>query len=231
MIDYTYDADSKHDCWYKTICDNSKCSEFCLRHYKMNYLVYATTMRDKQRHTIELKPPSEDYNAFVELRDIKNNIELFVSSGKNLLIYSKFTGNGKTEWAKKLLLSWLDKIWASTDFECRGLFISMPKFIHAMKENISKSNSYYEYVNKNIINADLVVWDEINYKDWSTFEQDYMLGVISERLALGKSNIYTTNYDLSIIEDKLGTRLASRIIGCSEHIEFKGRDQRGPVND
>ena len=225
-MQYVYDNNSKNKCWYLSICNKSKCDSFCLRHYKMDYLVYLTTMEGKQKYPIELRPPSEDYKAFVKLRDIKNSIYSFVTQGKNLLIYSRYTGNGKTEWSKKLLLAWLDSIWKSSEMECRALFVSMPKFIAAMKENISKPNQYYQFVNENISNVDLVVWDELNYKDWTPFEQDYMLNIISQRLALGKSNIYTTNYDLNVIEKKLGTRLASRILGCSEKVEFKGRDQR-----
>ena len=53
-----------------------------------------------------------------------------------------------------------------------------------------------------------------------------MLNVISQRISFGLSNIYTTNYKLNVIADKLGTRLASRIIGNSECIEFFGKDQR-----
>ena len=125
-----------------------------------------------------------------------------------------------------MLLSYLNSIWPITELNCRALFISMPKFVQAMKENISKENEYYQYVNTNIVSADLVVWDEINYKDWTQFELDYMLNIISQRLSIGKSNIYTTNYDLDTITKKLGTRLASRIVGSSELIEFVGKDQR-----
>ena len=75
-----------------------------------------------------------------------------------------------------------------------------------MKENISKPNEYYQYVNDNIVNADLVIWDEINYKEWSSYEQDYVLNIISQRLAIGKSNIYTSNYNLKTIEERLGSR-------------------------
>lgn len=228
MEEYKYDKFEKEKCWYKKTCKKHKCDAdtMCERHYKMSHLVHYATAEGKQCYTVELRPSIEDHQAFIRLREIRHNIHEFVSTGKNLLIYSRNTGNGKTEWSKKLLYSWFDSIWPTTDFVCRGLFISMPKLVQAMKENISKPNEYYQYVNDNIVNADLVIWDEINYKDWTSFEQDFMLNIISQRLAIGKSNIYTTNYDLKTIEEKLGTRLASRIIGCSELIEFKGKDQR-----
>ena len=207
----------------------SKCDCFCIRHYKMDALVTMSTLEGKQRYSIPLKPDSTDLDAFRRLKDIKDNISDFVTNGKNLLIYSTHTGNGKTEWSKKLLLAWFNTIWPTTDFECRGLFLSMPQLITAMKENISKPNSYFQYVNENIVKADIVVWDEINYKEWTSFEQEFLLNVISQRISKGKANIYTTNYDLNAIEKILGTRLASRIIGGSEHIEFKGSDKRNLI--
>lgn len=223
----SYNAGDKEKCWYLPICDKKKCDDFCIRHYKMSTLVSMALLEGKQRYSIPLTPDKCDYDAFVRLREIKNSIGNFVADGKNLLIYSQNTGNGKTEYSKKLLLSYLDSVWSTSDFVPRALFISMPKFIIAMKENISVPNEYYQYINDNIYKVDLVVWDEINYKEWSQFEQDYMLNVISDRIAVGKSNIYTTNYSLADIEKRLGTRLASRIIGASELVEFKGADKRG----
>ena len=155
------------------------------------------------------------------------NINDFVLTGKNLLIYSENPGNGKTEWSKKLLLSWFDSIWSSTDLECRGLFVSLPKLISAMKSNISKSNEYFQYVNENLLTADIVVWDEMNYKDYSEFEHEYLLNVIDQRMSMGKSNIFTTNFRLDEIRKKLGSRLSSRVINNSIKVEFKGKDKRG----
>lgn len=229
-MEFNYDVKEKENCWYKNVCtkkENCSSDITCPRHFKMCYLVHMATMKGKQKYTIQLYPDDVDYNSFVRLKEIQKNIEQFVNDGKNLLIYSKGTGNGKTEWAKKFILSWFGEIWHKTDFKCRGLFISMPQLMQAMKENISKENEYFQYVNQEIANADLVIWDELNYKDMTQYEQEYMLNIISQRVGIGKSNIYTTNYDLQTIEKKLGNRLASRIVGCSELIELKGSDKRG----
>lgn len=220
---------SKNDCWYKKVCSQDLCGEdaFCPRFYRMDYLVSHSLLQGKQRYSIPLYPDNIDINAFKRLKEIQQNINTFVSDGKNLLIYSETCGNGKTEWAKKLMLSWLNSVWHSTDFVCRALFLSMPRLVQSMKENISKENEYFQYVNANVNTADLIVWDEINYKEWTPYEQEFMLNIISNRVAIGKSNIYTTNYNLSEIERRLGARLNSRIVGCSELIELKGKDKRG----
>ena len=52
-MQYVYDNNSKNKCWYLNICNKSKCDSFCLRHYKMDYLVYLTTMEGKQKYPIE----------------------------------------------------------------------------------------------------------------------------------------------------------------------------------
>lgn len=205
MKNFEYNTKDKSKCWYNGICDHSKCGEdiFCERNYKMSFLVNASTMEGKQCYPVPLKPDSIDYQSFTKLKDIKTSAGDFVKQGKNLLIYSQHTGNGKTEWSKKILLSWFDSIWASTDFKCRGLFISMPKLMSAKKESISNQNDYYDYVNSLINTVDVIVWDEINYKDLTPFEEEYLLNVISQRVGVGLSNIYTTNYTLRDIEKKL----------------------------
>lgn len=206
--------------------------EFNLKDFKYNFLLDKSTMVGKQREEKKLLVGKDgvDKEAFSKLKAIQDDIFNFVTNGKNLLIFSEFTGNGKTEWAKKLMFSWFNSIWFKTDLVCRGLFVSLPRFINAMKSNINTPNEYFNYINSLIRDVDLVVWDELNYKDLasskSTFEHDYLLDVISYRHSTGKSNIYTSNYNLENISANLGTRLSSRIIGESINIELKGADKR-----
>lgn len=230
MEEFVYDIKEKEKCWYKSICDKTRCGDnFCIRHYKMSCLLHLACMEGNLKYPITLRMDEDriDLQSYTELRKIQTNINDFVLTGKNLLIYSENPGNGKTEWSKKLLLSWFDSIWSSTDLECRGLFVSLPKLISAMKSNISKSNEYFQYVNENLLTADIVVWDEMNYKDYSEFEHEYLLNVIDQRMSMGKSNIFTTNFRLDEIRKKLGSRLSSRVINNSIKVEFKGKDKRG----
>lgn len=233
MKEFIYDPKTKEKCWYKVVCGDTinRCpvDVFCLRHYKMSALTHSATLEGKECYPIKLYLDKNeiDKEAFNELRTIQQNIGEFVSDGRNLLIYGVIAGCGKTSWARKLLLSYFDSIWKTADVsECRGLFISLPRLMSAMKENITKPNEYYQYIQDNVINADLVIWDELNYKDMSEYEHSYLLTIIDRRLSLGKSNIYTGNFTLEILEKKLGTRLASRIVGGSKVIELKGSDKR-----
>lgn len=228
--EYVYDDADKENCWYKKICNANLCGlgdeNFCARHYKMHYLTAKAMLEGKERFTTQLQPEPIDLGAFKRLAEIREGINSFVADGKNLLIYSQNCGNGKTEWAKKLLLSWFNSIWHTSAFKCRGLFIFMPRFIQSSKDSINKENPYFTYVMENIYDADLVVFDEINYKAWTNYEMELLFNIISRRISEGKSNIFTTNYSLDAIAERLGPRLASRVIGGSEIVEFKGLDRR-----
>ena len=227
-MDFSYNISEKDKCWYKKICDCSRCgNDFCVRHYKMNCLVSMACLEGNQRYpiTLTLYSDSVDEVAYNKLLSIQQDINNFVLAGKNLYIFGS-PGNGKTEWSKKLILSWFDSIWATTELECRGLFISMPKLFSALKNNINKEDEYFQYIEENVLKADLVIWDELNYKDMSDFEKTFFFNCIDQRMSVGKSNIFTTNITPEIALTKLGPRLNSRVLGKSIKIEFKGTDKR-----
>ena len=229
-MEYTYDSSTKEKCWYLSVCDKARCGDtFCIRHYKMDCLISMACMEGNQRYPVKLVLDADkiDKDAFNKLKEIQSDINHFIRDGKNLIIYGEKTGTGKTGWSKKLILSWFDSIWATSDIECRGLFVSLPKLLTAQKSNITHPDEYFQYVNENIIKADVVVWDELNYKDMTEFEHSYILDIIDQRISIGKSNIFTTNLSLEATSKKLGARLSSRILGKSIKIELKGKDKRG----
>jgi DNA replication protein DnaC len=60
----------------------------------------------------------------------------------------------------------------------------------------------------------------------SEFELTHLLNIIDNRLALGKSNIYTSNLNRQQLYNALGERLTSRIANMSIDIELHGSDKR-----
>ena len=111
--------------------------------------------------------------------------------------------------------------------ECKALFINVPKFLLSLKDNISNKNEYIEHIKNNVLEADLVVWDEVGTKGLTQFEHENLLSLINTRIDMGKSNIYTSNVDGDTLRSLLGDRLYSRIISYSDDIEFQGKDLRG----
>lgn len=221
----------KDTCWKFQNSDQS-CAEsdiFCPRLFRMNYLYEQSLLSVKQRQHKPLRLDSDgtDREEFNKLKAIEDNIEKFVETGTNLYIHSPISGNGKTEWSLRLLQSYISKIWFKSDLRCRVLFVNVPRYLISLKESITTPSEYVDHIKKNIFNADIVVFDEIGIKAATTFEFENLLNFINTRIDLGKSNIYTSNLTAQELNNRLGSRLYSRILNMSVDIEFKGSDKRG----
>lgn len=200
----------------------------CVRYYKLNYLFDNSLLPLNQRlpKSLVLDENKCDEKVFEELVDIKKNIVKFVNEGQNLYICSSTTGNGKTSWAIKLLQQYLLKIWPEAKLECKVLYIPVSKFLIELKNNISKSSEYIEFINNNVLNADIVLWDDIGTKGATEFEHEHLLSLIDSRMINNKSNIFTSNIEPNDLGNQLGQRLASRIINGSIVKRFIGKDKR-----
>ncbi len=216
-------------CFLYDNCNRKDCDkDFCLRRYKLEYLYNNALVSESQRKHIKLMIDENgtDYNEFTELANIEKNIDSFIQNGQNLYIHSTNCGNGKSSWALRMIESYFNKIWPKTDLICRALFINVPRFLIALKDNISNPSEYINHIKDNIATADLVVWDDIASKVGSEFELNHLLSLIDLRIANGKSNIYTSNLSKEAIYEALGERLASRICNMSHEIELHGSDKR-----
>lgn len=209
-------------CWYKDVCTYDFCTN-CIRYSEMKYLM------DNSGIPINKQMPQEliagiDLAQFSRLADIKADIEDFIESGNNLFICSKHTGNGKTSWALKLLLKYFDKIWAGNGFRVRGLFVNVPTLLLQLK---NFSNPLSEEYKRNLMDVDVVVWDEIASTTISNYDYGNLLMFLDHRIFSDKANIFTSNaISKDELEKNVGAKLASRIWNTSEVIEFKGKDRR-----
>ena len=216
-------------CFLREVCNGKDCDkDFCLRKYKMDSLYSAALMTESQKQHIILRVDDNgtDLEQFKQLAEIEQNICKFIEEGKNLYLHSSNCGNGKSSWSLRLAEAYFHKIWARSEAKCRVLFISVPRFLLALKDNISAKNSYVDYIKENVFEADLVIWDDIAAKMGSEFELTHLLNIIDNRLALGKSNIYTSNLNRQQLYSALGERLTSRIANMSIDIELFGADKR-----
>ena len=165
-----------------------------------------------------------DLEPYSKLADIKDDIVNFVNNGENLFICSKYTGNGKTSWALKLLLKYFDEIWAGNGFRVRGVFVNVPTLLLQLKNFSHPLSEEYKH---NLMEADLIVWDEIASTSISTYDYGNLLMFLDYRFSAEKSNIFTSNATTQEdIEKSVGAKLTSRIWNCSEIVEFRGKDRR-----
>lgn len=219
---------SEVTCWYESVCSqlSETCQYSCIRFREMRYLMEHSNIPPAQQTLTELIPEKVDYPAFCDLADFKDNILHNVEAGRNLYIYSDSTGNGKTTWAIKIMLKFFDCVWAGNGFKCRGVFIHVPTFLASLK-NFSISDPKFDELKQNILDVDLVIWDDIGSVGLSQFDHSQLLSYIDTRVLNKRSNIFTGNIGESKIEECLGTRLASRVWNASTKIELKGKDKRG----
>ena len=213
-------------CWYKRIC-TEQCSENCIRYKLMYSLFKQSNLPEALWDYKSLACKDKDYQSFKELQAKSDAILNFIEAGNNLYIYSENCGNGKTTWAIRLMYSYFDKIWHKSCFDCKALFVSVPKFLYNCKRSISQDVKGFEELCNLISEVDLVIWDDIGEMKASDYEHQILFQYIDDRINSKKSNIYTSNKNKEQLEDVLGVRLASRIYNCSECIEFLEEDKRG----
>ena len=213
-------------CWYKRIC-TEQCSENCIRYKLMYSLFKQSRLPEAQWDYKYLVCNGADLSNFTQLKAKSESILKFIANGNNLYIYSANCGNGKTSWAIRLMYSYFDKIWHKSCFDCKALFVSVPKFLYNCKRSISQDVKGFEELCNLISEVDLVIWDDIGEMKASDYEHQILFQYIDDRINSKKSNIYTSNKNKEQLEDVLGVRLASRIYNCSECIEFVEEDKRG----
>lgn len=219
------------DCWLKNNCKQLHCNDKngCMILFKLNYLYNEANIPVNLRSNKILYPDSDgtDLNEFKQLKAIQDNIVEWVNDGNNLLIHSKQCGNGKTSWSIKLLQTYFNKIWLKTTLTCRALFINVPYFLIALKDNITVKSDYIKHIKDNIFDCDLVIWDDIANKSLTPYECDNLLSLIDGRILNNKANIFTSNLTDEELHDALGDRLASRICNYGINIMLNGGDKRG----
>lgn len=217
------------NCLYKDICEN-ECKKACLRYTEMSYLLKHSNIPKAKQKINRLEPEDCDMKAFETLANIRDNIVEFTDRGNSLYIYSNTCGNGKTTWSIKLLLQYFNEMWAGNGFVKRGVFISVPTFLYQCKENISRPTIEFEILKQDLMNVDLVVWDDISATRLSEYDYSLLFAILDNRILSSKANIFTGNVKPENLKSTLGDRLASRILE-SITIELKGGDRRGNITN
>ena len=212
------------ECWYKDSCEDD--CDTCNVFFQMKYQMTHSGLPEAKQKPIRLYLTEDkvDERAFNRLTDIRKNIVDFVEDGKNLYLCSKWTGNGKTSWAIKMLHTYFHYTAVGNYDNLKGMFISTSELLLQLKDfNNPVSKTYLD----NLKNVDLVVWDDIAVSGMSNYDFTQLYTIIDKRILAEKSNIFTSNQPtVEGFADLMGNRLASRIYYTSEIVELKGKDMR-----
>lgn len=208
------------NCYLQRGCkkyDNHECpveGAFCIRLFKQDVLFDLSLLSESQRKYFELRldVSQQDREAFIQLKKIDSNINVFVETGQNLYICSSITGNGKTAWATRLIQSYIGKNWYRFDLVCKALFINVPRYLIELKANISSPSDYIKTIDENVLKADLVVFDDIGSKLGTEYEIEHLLSTINYRIDNQKSSIFTSNILPADLSSQIGPRLALSLI-------------------
>lgn len=148
-------------------------------------------------------------------------------TGNNLYIASTITGNGKTSWAIKMMLTYFHYVWPGNGFRPRAVFVHIPTFLLKCKD-FSNKDEEFEKLKNLITSVDLVVWDDIASSGISAYDYTNLLMYIDGRVSNGLSNIYTGNItDRDLLAKALGGKLTSRIWSAdTEIVILSGGDRR-----
>lgn len=213
-------------CWYErtckkrdVICGNLAECQNCTRYLQMKLQTEMANIPGELPIDHFLDDTKQDLEAYLTLKNI--DIQDFVVNGRSLVIESEFTGNGKSSWAKKLLLRYMAKKVGKIN---TGYFLNLPIVFSEVKEAI-KTKEALPY--KRIFSTvRLLVIDEVGAKPLSEFEENWLLTMLLEREKVpGLATIYTLNSS-SNLKEILGKRLYSRIYTKSQKVVFKEGDKR-----
>lgn len=198
---------------------------------RRNVLIKESGLPYRNLQNTSLIPETKDVEAFKQLDLIKSNIVTFVKDGYNLLIFSNNPGNGKTTWASKLGLAYIDYV-ANYATEDPFLYINLPLYFDIRKASI-QDKSLVQQVQRTesiIKTAKLVIFDDIGIRDLSEFEKQLLYIWVEHRTSNKQSCIYTSNIHPNNFDNIFGPRVADRIIGYSTIIEIKGQSRRNDTN-
>lgn len=214
------------DCVYKDVC-NDTCRPACMRYVEMKYMLKHSNIPESQQKIHRLMPEQCDIKAFEKLADIQQDIYNFVKQGKTLYIYSPNCGNGKTTWSIKLMLQYFNEMWAGNGFTKRGIFVNVPSFLATCKFTISHPDESFDELRANLPKVDLVIFDDIATTKLTEYEYSLLLTYIDQRVFGEKATIYTGNISPNKLQDYVGNRLASRIVGDNTtKVMLRGKDMR-----
>lgn len=226
-MEYKYVYTDK--CWFKENCIRQEqigCDSSCPIRSEFDYLINTSNIPEFYKEKIILYAADKDYDAFVTLRNIQQDIETFVEQGRTLYIWSTNKGNAKSSWACKLLNTYLAVMCYGNNYKDLAWFEYAPSFVLMAKEF---QNDERQIHIENLCKRAFCIIDDIGAICPSNYDISVLSDVINSRYSNSKSTIYTSNLSPKSLASNIGERLADRVLSDIV-IELKGSGHRKSTN-
>ena len=114
-------------------------------------------------------------------------------------------------------------------------YIDWNDLVREMRSGESHDTRDFFYINElvsKLINADLLLFDELGASKLSEWVQDYIYHIFNKRYNNKKLTVCASNYsdtqvkDIETLAQRIGTRIRSRLYEMTETLEIKGTDYR-----
>lgn len=216
-------------CYAETYCkkDKSFCNELCGGYRVLRALYRLSNIPISYQYNIALTPQQKDLEAFEYLNEFKEDILNNVAQGRNLYIWGKNTGCGKTSWACKIMSHYFRKIAFISGLENEGLYIYLPVFLNDLRNSFDNKTPDFEEELEMVYKCNLLIVDDIGAEKMTEWVRERIVSIIHTRVSNGLSTIYTSNLSPDELKEEMGDRIASRILGGSNVVEITGSDRRG----
>jgi DNA replication protein DnaC len=102
----------------------------------------------------------------------------------------------------------------------------MEQLMQAKK--MSDDGESYNQLLRNVLNADVLIWDDIGKVNWTEPRERMYYTIINERYRKQKPIVFNSNEDRGTLAEKIGYAAASRLLGqCGSYLqEAEGEDWR-----
>lgn len=217
-----------HNCWFKDNCGFT-CKSSCNIYNEFRYLLLNSGIPEGYQEPKKLFPEVTDLPVFRTLKEIKEDIEVFVSQGRFLYLYGLNCGNGKTSNVCKIALTYLAFIANGNGFNLNnGVYFSyLPELVLLTTDF---ENEERLKIFKALQDRKLVIMDDIGSCDSHKFANTNLSSIIDSRYRNNQATIFTSNLSPADLEKQYGARLADRILSDIV-LEIHGASRRESKNE
>lgn len=198
----------------------------CWRASMTERLLAAARVPRRYQHC-ELANFEQNYDSLREAhRRARAFVDAFPVSQKSLLLRGRH-GVGKTHLAVAILKH------AIRDKGARGYFYETRELLKLVRESFSAGETSEMDVLRPVLDADLLVLDDLGAEKTSEWVQETLGLVVNTRYSEQRATIFTTNLgngaaldDLNSMRVQLGERTRSRLLEMCHDVEMDGPDVR-----